>query len=103
MGLAKSYGEDYIGVTVPLKGINKFEEMLKDPSRFYERPQAVADDQTLTGEQKLSLLESWAKDEERLNVATEENMGGGENSRLDEVLTVLGRVRGSVISTSTQH
>jgi hypothetical protein len=88
---------------VPLKGTNKFEELLKDPSRFYERPQAVADDQTLTGEQKLSLLESWAKDEERLQVATEENMGGGENSRLDEVLAVLGRLRKTVASAPTYH
>jgi hypothetical protein len=88
---------------VPFKATHKFEELLKDPSRFYERPQAVADDKTLTGEQKLSLLESWAKDEERLNVATEENMGGGENSRLDEVLAVLVRLRGSADTPPTRH
>ena len=78
-----------------LKGTNTFDELLKDPSRFFERPQAGADDKTLSGEQKLSLLESWAKDEERLQVATEENMGGGESSRLDEVLAVLARLRES--------
>jgi hypothetical protein len=88
---------------VPLKASHKFEELLKDPSRFYERPQAVADDRTLSREQQLSLLESWAKDEERLNVATEENMGGGENSRLDEVLLVLARLRESAASSLTRH
>jgi hypothetical protein len=75
------------------QGINRFEELLKDPSRFYNKPQAVVDDKTLTAEQKSALLESWAADEQRLLVATEENMGGGENSRLDEVLEVLGRLR----------
>jgi hypothetical protein len=88
---------------VPFKATYKFEELLKDPSRFYERPQAVIDDRTLSSEQKLSLLESWAKDEERLNVATEENMGGGENSRLDEVLSVLARLRESDASSPTRH
>lgn len=78
---------------MPLKGINKFEELLKDPSRFYDGPQAIAEDKTLTAEQKFSLLESWAADEQRLQIATEENMGGGESSRLDEVLEVLGRLR----------
>jgi hypothetical protein len=71
----------------------KLDEIRKDPSRYYYGPQAVADDETLTMEQKLSLLESWAADEERLLVATEENMGGGENSRLDEVLAVIARLR----------
>jgi hypothetical protein len=73
--------------------MNKFEELLKDPSRFYDRPQAVVDDRTLSDQQKLRLLESWAADEQRLQIATEENMGGGESSRLDEVLEVLGRLR----------
>lgn len=88
---------------MPPPGINAFEELLKDPSRFYDRPQAIADDATLTGEQKLSLLESWAKDEERLQVATEENMGGGESSRLDEVLEVLGRLRDSNARSPLPH
>jgi hypothetical protein len=70
-----------------------FDEIRKDPSRYYAGPQAIADDKTLNGEQKLSLLESWAADEERLQAATGENMGGGESSRLDEVLAVLGQLR----------
>jgi hypothetical protein len=78
---------------MPYKGMNAFEDLLKNPSRFYPRPQAVADDRSLSNEQKLSLLESWAADEKRLQIATEENMGGGESSRLDEVLEVLGRLR----------
>lgn len=84
-------------------GINKFEELLKDPSRFYGRPQAIADDKTLTLEQKLGLLESWAADEQRLQIATEENMGGGESSRLDEVLEVLGRLQNPDFQPPTVH
>jgi hypothetical protein len=88
---------------MPLKGINRFEELLKDPSRFYDRPEEIADDKTLTAEQKLSLLESWAADEQRLQIATEENMGGGERSRLDEVLEVLGRLRHSDFRPPAAH
>ncbi len=78
---------------MPLKGVNRFEELLKNPARFYHGPQAIADDGSLSDEQKLRLLESWAADEQCLQIATEENMGGGESSRLDEVLEVLGRLR----------
>lgn len=73
--------------------MEKFDELLKDPSRYYSAPRAIEEDKNLSREQKLSLLESWAADEERLQVATEENMDGGEGSRLDEVLEVLGRLR----------
>jgi hypothetical protein len=61
------------------------------------------DDKTLTMEQKSSLLESWAADEQRLQIATEENMGGGESSRLDEVLEVLGRLRSPDFRPPTVH
>jgi hypothetical protein len=81
----------------------KFDEIRKDPSRYYHGPQAIADDGDLTAEQKLSLLESWAADEERLLVATEENMGGGESSRLDEVLAVLGRLRRPDFRSTSSH
>jgi hypothetical protein len=81
----------------------KFDEIRKNPSRFYRGPQALADDKALTEEQKLSLLESWAADEERLLVATEENMGGGESSRLDEVLAVLGRLRNPDSRLPSKH
>jgi hypothetical protein len=81
----------------------KFDEIRKDPSRYYDRPQEIADDKTMNVEQKLSLLESWAADEERLLVATAENMGGGESSRLDEVLAVLGRLRNPDFRSPSRH
>jgi hypothetical protein len=81
----------------------KFDEIRKDPSRYYDVPQAIADDKTLTEDQKLELLESWAADEERLHVATEENMGGGESGRLDEVLAVLGRLRNPDFRSPSRH
>jgi hypothetical protein len=63
--------------------MEKFDELLKDPSRYYSAPRAIEEDKNLSREQQLRLLESWASDEERLQVATEENMGGGESSCLD--------------------
>jgi hypothetical protein len=75
--------------------MEKFDELLKDPSRYYSAPRAIEEDKNLSREQQLRLLESWASDEERLQVATEENMGGGESSCLDEVLEVLARLRKS--------
>jgi hypothetical protein len=57
----------------------------------------VATDKRLTTEQKLSILERWEMDARELAVAEEENMAGGESSRLHEVLTarllVSGRAR----------
>jgi hypothetical protein len=59
---------------------------LRDPSRVFEEPKDVATDRRLTTEQKLSILERWEMDARELAVAEEENMAGGESSRLHEVL-----------------
>jgi len=51
----------------------------------------VEHDPDLSLEDKLAILESWEDGERELLVAEEENMGGGERSRLAEV--VAARVR----------
>ena len=70
---------------------------LNDPTRVFEAPKDVATDARLTTEQKLSILERWEMDARELAVAEEENMAGGESSRLREVLSakqlVSGRAR----------
>ncbi|HEY3487314.1 MAG TPA: hypothetical protein VGL10_04555 [Gammaproteobacteria bacterium] len=71
----------------------RFTEILKDPANYFDDPQMLADDVSLTPEQKIELLESWAVDERRLLVAVDENMSGGERSRLDEVLQALNRLK----------
>lgn len=71
----------------------QYEEMLKDPKQHFSRPDEVLKTQSLSGQQKLEVLKAWQLDAEELQVATEENMGGGEPDLLDEVIAALGRLR----------
>lgn len=71
----------------------QYEEMLKDPKQHFNRPDEVLKAQSLSGQQKLAVLKAWQLDAEELQVATEENMGGGEPDLLDEVIAALGRLR----------
>ncbi len=62
-----------------------FERMLRDPAMAFDLPQDVVDDQSLTYEEKLQILDQWELDARELSVAEEENMGGGEPSLLELV------------------
>ncbi|RUO63515.1 hypothetical protein [Pseudidiomarina insulisalsae] len=67
----------------------KLEDILKDPSAAYDKPQDVLDDDNLTHDEKCKVLEQWEYDIRELLVATEENMPGPEGYSLDEVQDVL--------------
>lgn len=71
----------------------QYEEMLKDPKRYFKRPENVLDAVSLSKPQKMEILKAWQMDATELQVATEENMGGGEQDMLDEVISALGRLR----------
>jgi hypothetical protein len=47
---------------------------VRDPERIYEKPKDVMEDNRLDPEDKIEILESWAKDMELLMRAEEENM-----------------------------
>lgn len=65
---------------------------LADPSAVFSSPQDVVAASELTHEQKLAILRQWELDARELQVATEENMPGGEPARLDEVLAALAQL-----------
>jgi CBS domain-containing protein len=68
---------------------------LLDPAAVFGSPEEVERDAALSREEKLAILESWQEDAHELAVAEDENMGGGEPSRLDEVAAARARLTGA--------
>ena len=60
-----------------------------DPTAVFPTPEAVVEHPELTREEKADILERWRYDACALEVAEEENMGGGEPSMLEPVLRAL--------------
>lgn len=65
------------------------EELIAYPQRYFDRPDAVLIEPTLTVDEKRRILESWKLDAQRLAESTAENMSGGEETDLREVSKVL--------------
>ncbi len=68
------------------------DEKIADPSGAYRSPEAVLADSNLSRDDKRRVLESWERDARELQVAEEENMGGGEPAMLGRVLEALASV-----------
>lgn len=66
-----------------------FEKALINPCGEFARPKDVLHQRALTREQKIRVLRRWEYDARELEVAEEENMGGGPPGVLDEVLNAL--------------
>ena len=64
-----------------------------DPAKYYQTPADVLDDHRLTQSEKLEILKAWEIDARELQVAEEENMGGGEPSLLAEVERAIAELR----------
>ncbi len=64
-------------------------QAMLDPTSVFAKPDDVLQEQSLTREQKIKILRRWEYDARELQVADEENMGGGPPDALDEVLNVL--------------
>jgi hypothetical protein len=62
-----------------------YDQALLNPAAIFKRPKDVLDTESLTTDQKLEVLKRWETDALLLSVATEENMGGGEPSRIEDV------------------
>ena len=62
-----------------------YDRALLDPSKVFKLPKDVLQTDSLTAEQKLEVLKRWETDALLLSVAAEENMGGGEPSRIEDV------------------
>lgn len=69
-----------------------FEKAILDPSSEFTCPEDVLNQQNITREQKIKILRRWEYDARELEVAEEENMGGGPPSMLSDILTALHRL-----------
>lgn len=65
------------------------EDLIAYPQRYFDRPDEVLAEPTLSTDEKRRILESWKLDAQRLAESTAENMSGGEESNLREVSKVL--------------
>ena len=59
---------------------NRFNKVLGDVSREFDRPRDIIDTADLSHEQKIKLLKEWEFDLRELQVASEENMTGDAGS-----------------------
>ena len=81
--------EKSTSVPAPATGPAALEDIVKDPAARFDSPSDVLADPALTEKQKEKVLTSWVKDAELLSEAENENMGGGEPSRLREANIAL--------------
>lgn len=73
----------------------------EDPTSVFASPQDVVRHGLLSRAQKLRILRRWKLDALEMEVAAEENMTGGETSRLDEVLAALNVLDGEAETDGT--
>ena len=69
-----------------------FEHALKDPASVFDSPEAVLADESLSTENKRSILKQWQQDARLLEEAAAENMAGGEPNMLHRVSEALLRL-----------
>jgi len=68
------------------------EQAMTDPTSVFATPDEVLQKKSLTRDQKIKILKRWEYDALELEVAEEENMGGGPPGVLDQVLSALHRL-----------
>jgi hypothetical protein len=65
------------------------EKALLNPMSLFARPQDVVREESFSREEKIRILRRWEYDARELEVADEENMGGGPPGTLGDVLNAL--------------
>ncbi len=68
------------------------DQALTNPERAFATPEAVCDAPSLGREEKIRILRRWEADARELEVAEEENMGGGPPDLLSGILAALDRL-----------
>lgn len=72
------------------------DKAMLDPDSVFACPADMLDEPSLNREQKIKILRRWEYDARELEVAEEENMGGGPPDILDEILAALHRLNAEV-------
>jgi CBS domain-containing protein len=85
------------------KDATRLRAALLDPAAVFSSPEEVERDARLSLEDKLAILKSWEEDAHELAVAEDENMGGGEPSRLGEVVAARVRLTGAAEQSAEAH
>ena len=65
------------------------DKAMVSPGSVFATPADVCNSPELTPEQKIEILRRWEYDARELQVAAEENMAGGEEVSLEDVLVAL--------------
>lgn len=73
---------------------NALDKALADPKSAYGTPAAVLEADELSHADKRKVLLQWEQDARQLQVATDENMAGGEPPMLSEVMRALAALDG---------
>jgi len=76
------------------------EKALLNPSGSFAHPLEVLAEPGLSRAEKIRILRRWEYDARELEVAEEENMGGGPPDQLDQVLDALHRLE---VAIDTEH
>ena len=68
-----------------------YEQACADPELFFESPERLLHDPTLTNTHKIDLLRRWARETLDIAVADEENMVGADNpsNLFDRIMDAL--------------
>jgi len=78
-----------------------------NPAAHFGTPEILLADGSLTREQKIAALRSWAYDAAEVGVAVEEGMRGGNNDLLQQILLALAALGENVdiehVGPSKQH
>lgn len=73
---------------------DQIEKALVSPDRVFQTPGEVQNHAGLTRELKLRILRQWEIDDRALQRATDENMSGGQPSRLEEIREAIRHLGG---------
>lgn len=71
-------------------------QALLDPTSVFSRPEDVLAEASLSRDQKIKILRRWEYDARELEVADDENMGGGAPAILDRVLQALHQLEADI-------
>jgi hypothetical protein len=65
------------------------DELTIDPAKHFASTTEVLTRKALSTQEKRTILLAWLFDAQQLAIATDENMGGGERPRIDEINNAL--------------
>ena len=67
----------------------RFEEVYLNPQAHYGKPHMVLEDEGLSCEEKIKVLQQWKAEAIHMQESTAEGFDGGEQSQLDDVTKAL--------------